>query len=105
MVTSAGSSAPPNTERPQPGGVESTASGAGDDDANEVFGQEHIETFSVNVDPEMLARIDQRPSGEERIPATLEYKGRSYGPIAFRYKGSAGAFLAPCTAATTPGLS
>jgi hypothetical protein len=68
-----------------------------DDDATYVFDQSHVRTYNIAVDPADLAMIDEHPAGEAWIPAQLEFEGTTYGPIKMRYKGSDGAFSAPCT--------
>jgi spore coat protein H len=73
------------------------------DDAAEVFGQESIRTYDITVAASDLARIDQNPAAEEYIPGSIAVDGNPIGEIGFRYKGSVGAFLSPCTATTSIG--
>jgi spore coat protein CotH len=70
-----------------------------------VFDPERVRSYALQVDPEDLARIDAMPSNEEYIPASLSFEGEHFARIGMRYKGSAGAFLMPCTASSTPGRS
>jgi hypothetical protein len=90
---------------PMPGGPSSVVHGEGDDDANVVFDPAAVETYTITVDPDDLARVDADPKAEEYVPAYVSFRGQSYGPIGFRYKGSSGSFLVPCTASTTPGMA
>ncbi|MET0341847.1 MAG: CotH kinase family protein [Polyangiales bacterium] len=73
-----------------------------DDAARGVFDQTKVQTYEITISPLDLGRINQRPSDETKVRATLRFNGQTYGPIAFRYKGSIGAFLAPCTSQQTP---
>lgn len=74
-----------------------------DDEARALFDSSEVRTFEVSLSEEDLARIDAQPSAELTVPATMRFDGRDYGAIGIRYKGSAGAFLQPCTDATQPG--
>jgi len=73
------------------------------DEARALFDAPEVRTFEVELNEADLARIDAAPSAEISVPARLRFDGREYGDIGIRYKGSSGAFLTPCTAATTPG--
>lgn len=73
------------------------------DDARDVFGEETVRVYDITVSPADLARIDQDPAGEEYIAGSIAVDGSPIGDIGFRYKGSVGAFLAPCTATTSVG--
>jgi hypothetical protein len=73
------------------------------DDASSVFAEDAIQIYDITVSPSDLARIDQNPAGEEYIPGSIAVDGNPIGEIGFRYKGSVGAFLSPCTATTSVG--
>jgi spore coat protein CotH len=68
-----------------------------DDTATYLFDQTALRTYNIMIDPNDLATIDADPAAEEYVPARLEFEGRSYGPLAVRYKGSVGGFRPPCT--------
>lgn len=68
-----------------------------DDEARYLFDQTIVRTYDIRVADADLAMIDQKPSAETWVPATLEFEGKTYGPMKLRYKGSAGSFKAPCT--------
>lgn len=74
-----------------------------DDEAQFLFDDSVIRTVELTIAPDDLATIDSDPSAEQSVPATLRYDGEDVGDIGVRYKGSVGAFLRPCTAATMPG--
>ena len=73
------------------------------DQATEVFEQEALRVYDITVASTDLARIDQNPGAEEYIPGSMAVDGSPIGEIGFRYKGSIGAFLSPCTATTSVG--
>lgn len=73
-----------------------------DDAAKYVFDQTTLRTYNIVIDPNDLATIDADPSAEAYVNATLEFEGRTYGPLAVRYKGSVGGFLPPCTSGAAP---
>lgn len=86
-----------------PGGDSGEVIPEPDDEARALFDAPAVRTFEVELSPDDLAQIDAAPSAEQTVPARLRFDGRAYGDIGIRYKGSAGAFITPCTAATTPG--
>jgi spore coat protein H len=86
-----------------PGGDAGEVIAEPDDEARALFEATDVRTFEVQVRDEDLQRIDAQPSEELTVPASMRFDGRDYGDIGIRYKGSAGAFLVPCTAATQPG--
>jgi CotH kinase protein len=73
------------------------------DEASYLFDPAVVRTYNLVIAPADLATIDQNPAAEQYVPATLEFEGKSYGPLAVRYKGSVGSFLYPCTVAIVPG--
>jgi spore coat protein CotH len=73
------------------------------DAATYVFDPSIIRTYNLVIAPADLATIDMDPSAETYVNGMLEFEGQTYGPIGVRYKGSVGAFITPCTAATTVG--
>jgi hypothetical protein len=99
----AGSSPPGSL--PSPGGDAGSVVGepAGDD-ASLVFDPSVVRTYELSIAPADLAMLDAQPNAEQYVPGMLRFEGQTYGPVGVRYKGSSGAFLAPCTAATFPGL-
>jgi spore coat protein CotH len=74
-----------------------------DDESAAFFNDKRVHDFDLQVAPEDLALIDSDPSAEIYVDAVVRLDGESLGTIGLRYKGSAGAFLAPCTAAALPG--
>ncbi|MET0340283.1 MAG: CotH kinase family protein [Polyangiales bacterium] len=68
-----------------------------DDAALGVFDAREIKTYALTLAPEDLAKLDAQPAAEKYVRATLAVDGESL-PVAVRYKGSVGAFMAPCTA-------
>jgi spore coat protein H len=73
------------------------------DDASAVFEEETVRDYDITVSPADLALLDQDPAAEMYVPASIVVDGQTIGPIGFRYKGSVGAFLYPCTATTSVG--
>jgi len=67
-----------------------------DDDAAYIFDPTQLRTFDVTISQQDLQRVDADPQAEEYVPATLMFEGSTY-PVGYRYKGSYGAFLPPCT--------
>jgi len=65
------------------------------DDAAYVFDQAQLRTYEIRVANDDLNFLNANPSAEVYVPATFHVDGSSY-PIGVRYKGSIGAFLAPC---------
>jgi CotH kinase protein len=70
------------------------------DEAAYLFDQAQLRTYDIQIDPADLAAIDQQPSAETWVPASLEFEGATYGPYQVRYKGAAGSFRYPCTTGT-----
>jgi hypothetical protein len=100
----AGSSEAPRV-LPSPGGdVGDVVGEPASDDASLVFDTSVIRTYELSIAPDDLAQLDAKPNAEMYVPGMLSFEGHTYGPIGVRYKGSSGAFLAPCTAATFPGI-
>lgn len=73
------------------------------DDASAVFDEGKVRVYDITVSPSDLAVVNQNPAAETYVPATIAVDGQTIGPVGFRYKGSVGAFLAPCTAASAVG--
>lgn len=91
---------------PEPGGSPGEVIAEPDDDASRtIFAAGEIKTYELTVAPEDLAKIDAQPSAEIYVPAQLAIGDERVEQVGLRYKGSAGAFITPCTAATTPGRS
>ncbi|HKU40072.1 MAG TPA: CotH kinase family protein [Polyangiales bacterium] len=103
-VAAAGSIA--TARAPEPGGNAGAIVAEPEDDASQaIFGGDRVKTYEISVAPEDLATIDARPSAETYVPAQVAIDGERVEKVGLRYKGSAGAFIAPCTAATMPGPS
>ena len=86
-----------------PGGDAGTVIPEPDDDARALFDATDVRTFEVQLRDDDLARINASPAEELTVPARMRFDDKDYGDIGIRYKGSAGAFLQPCTTATQPG--
>lgn len=67
------------------------------DEAAYLFDQTQLRTYNIIVAQNDLNTINQNPSAEVYVPASLEFEGTVYGPHRVRYKGGFGAFLAPCS--------
>ncbi len=91
------------TRAPGSGGDAGVVVPEPDDEAQFLFDDTVIRTVELTIAPDDLATIDSDPSAEQSVPASLRYDGEDVGDIGVRYKGSVGAFLRPCTAATVPG--
>jgi len=70
-----------------------------EDDARYVFDQSSLRTYNISVAEADLALIDMDPAAETFVNATLDFEGKTIGPVSVRYKGSVGGFLPPCTGA------
>jgi hypothetical protein len=66
------------------------------DEAAYLFDQGALRTYNVVVAEADLAIIDANPAAEQWVTGMLEFEGKQYGPLGVRYKGSVGAFFAPC---------
>jgi spore coat protein CotH len=73
------------------------------DDAAAFFTDARIHDVDLTISPDDLALIDSDPSAEMYVNADVTVDGEALGSVGLRYKGSAGAFIAPCTAAERPG--
>ena len=67
------------------------------DEASFLFDASQVHTYNILIAAADLASIDRMPAAEVLVPASLELDGTRYGPYKVRYKGSAGAFVYPCT--------
>jgi hypothetical protein len=74
-----------------------------EDDAAQFFNDKEVHKVDLTVNPDDLALIDSDPSAETYIEADAIIDGKQLGRVGLRYKGSAGAFIAPCTSAMFPG--
>lgn len=74
-----------------------------DDESAAFFNDKQVHELELRVNPDDLALIDSDPSAELYVNADMQIDGEKLGAVGLRYKGSAGAFLAPCTAAVLPG--
>jgi spore coat protein H len=72
-----------------------------EDEASSVFDQDVVRVYDITVPAADLAVLDQNPAAETYVAGSLSVDGDPVGPIGFRYKGSLGAFLSPCTKTTT----
>jgi hypothetical protein len=101
-----GSIATGAVQLPEPGGNAGAVIAEPSDDASSaIFAGDTIKTYEITVAPEDLATIDAMPSSEAYVTGSLAIDGEHVDNIGVRYKGSAGAFIAPCTASMTPGRS
>jgi hypothetical protein len=73
------------------------------EEANVVFDPKLVHTYEIQVDPDDLASIDADPASETYVPGMLAFDGEVVDTVGVRYKGGAGQFVAPCTAANLPG--
>ncbi|HET8937675.1 MAG TPA: CotH kinase family protein [Polyangiales bacterium] len=74
-----------------------------EDESAAFFDDKRVHDVDVSIAPDDLALIDSDPSAEMYVNAEVKMDGESLGTVGLRYKGSAGAFIAPCTAAMYPG--
>lgn len=56
----------------------------------DVFDPSKARTYAFHVDPADWDLINRFPVKEQYIQGTLDYAGRTFGPIALRYKGARG---------------
>jgi hypothetical protein len=90
---------------PSPGGNPGAVIAEPTDDASALFAGDNVKTYEITVAPEDLATIDSRPSAEAYVLGSVTIDGERVENVGVRYKGSAGAFIMPCTASTMPGRS
>ncbi|MEM7159752.1 MAG: CotH kinase family protein [Myxococcota bacterium] len=78
-------------------GADSSTGGdpAGADHGDWVFDPTQLRTYSVEIAPEDLERINADPQAEEYVPAAVEVDGQRLENVAIRYKGNVGS-LANC---------
>jgi spore coat protein CotH len=67
------------------------------DEATYLFDQTQLRTYNIVIAQADLDSINRHPSAEAWVQASLEFEGKTYGAVSVRYKGSAGAFMYPCT--------
>jgi len=67
-----------------------------DDEASFLWDEAQLQTFELELRPQDLAMIDGSPAAELYVPGNLHHGEDTY-EVGIRYKGSYGAFLAPCT--------
>ena len=72
-----------------------------DGTSDELFDQNKVHTFALDVDETELAKLDSDPAAEEYVEGVLTFDGREIGPVGVRYKGSIGAFIG-CTSSPNP---
>lgn len=72
------------------------------DEAQVLFDPMLVRTYELSIAPVDLASIDANPAAEVWVNASLTVDGQTLA-VGARYKGSVGAFLMPCTAASAPG--
>lgn len=70
-------------------------------DSDELFDQDALHTFEINLPEESLAFLDADPAAEEYVEGSLTFDGETVEPIGVRYKGSVGAFVG-CTTGGNP---
>lgn len=67
-----------------------------DDAAADLFDQTQFRTYELFIDEADLAQIDEQPAAEVYVPGRFKL-GTEELAVGVRYKGSVGAFGAPCT--------
>lgn len=68
------------------------------DDAAYIYDQSQIRTYEVTISQSDLAFLDADPAREQWVAASMTLQGENVSyPVGMRYKGSYGAFVAPCT--------
>lgn len=88
---------PPADPQP-PAGDPGTVVYEPQDEAAFLWDDAALHTFDIELDPQDLLAIDASPAAELYVEGKLTFDGTTHGPVGVRYKGSYGAFLAPCTA-------
>lgn len=102
--TTLDASATDGSETPDPGLPDpGTVIAEPNDAAKYIFDPSIVRTYNIVIPEADLAMIDMAPAAEVYVNGMLEFEGKTYGPLAVRYKGSVGGFLAPCTAAGAVG--
>jgi spore coat protein CotH len=94
---SAGDGGMSDASEPMPSGPGTVVAEPADEAAH-IYDPTMVHTFDVEISAEDLELVDSNPAAEEYVPARLTFEGESYD-IGYRYKGSIGAFQAPCTGA------
>ena len=89
-------SAPASTE-PAEADEPAWMSGESDD----LFDQDELHTFEIELADDLLAELDADPAAEEYVEGALHFAGETIEPIGVRYKGSIGGFIG-CTAGSNP---
>jgi spore coat protein H len=90
---------------PKPGGEPGEIIAEPTDEASALFSGDTVKNYELTIAPEDLATLDSMPSAEAYVPASVTIDGEHVDNVGVRYKGSAGAFIRPCTASITPGRS
>ena len=67
------------------------------DEAATIYDQSEFRTFELVLAQSDLDAINASPAAEMYVPGQLIFQGQTYGNVGVRYKGSVGAFQAPCT--------
>ncbi|HRI67214.1 MAG TPA: CotH kinase family protein [Polyangium sp.] len=67
------------------------------DEATYLFDDSQVRTYDIQIAPADLALINQDPTTEVYVPASLVFEGQTYASLRVRYKGGYGAFLPPCS--------
>lgn len=62
------------------------------DEAARLFDPNVVHTFEIEISEENLAYLDESPSREEYVEATLLFEGERIEPVGLRYKGGIGSF-------------
>ncbi|MEN9507266.1 MAG: hypothetical protein RI958_3192 [Actinomycetota bacterium] len=89
------SSVPPST--PPPTASEPDGPRWVEGDSDELFDQDSLHTFEIDLPADALERLDANPAAEAYEVGRLTFDGEVVEPIGVRYKGSVGAFVG-CTA-------
>lgn len=62
-------------------------------DSDYIFDQSKLHTFELNLPNAALEDIDNDPTAEQYVEASLTFEGETISPVGVRYKGSIGAFV------------
>lgn len=67
------------------------------DEASTIYDQSQFRTYKLELEQSDLDTINASPAAEMYVPGKLIFQGQTYANVGVRYKGSVGAFQAPCT--------
>ena len=67
-----------------------------EDKAATIYDQSKFRTFKLEIEQADLDMLNSSPAAEMYVSGTLIFQGKTYADVGVRYKGSVGAFQAPC---------